>query len=62
MPRGNFNQPKSNVPTWHFRVRGESRDGEMVTLGCYQTEKEAELHYDTVVKEGYYESLSVEPL
>jgi hypothetical protein len=34
----------------------------MVTLGSYDTEKEAELRYDAVVEEGYYESLIIEAL
>ncbi len=62
MAKGNPNQSKSNAPTWRFRVRGESRDGEMVTLGRYETEKEATAHYDALVENGNYQHLKVQPL
>lgn len=62
MPRGNPNWPKSNAATWYFRVRGKNRDGEMVTLGSYKTEREAKARHDALVEEGYYQRLRVQPL
>jgi len=62
MSKGNPNQPKNNAPTWRFRVRGESRDGEMVTLGRYETEREATAHYNALVEKGSYQRLRVQPL
>ncbi len=62
MQRGNPNWTKSDRTTWYFRVRGKSRDGEMVTLGSYETEREAQARYDALIKEGYYQRLRIQPL
>ena len=62
MPRGNPNQRKSDAATLYFRVRGENRDGEMVTLGSYKTEREAKVRHDALVENGYYQRLSVQPI
>ena len=62
MPRGNPNWAKNDSATKCFRVRGKNRDGEMVTLGRYETEREATAHYDALVEEGYYQHLRVQPL
>lgn len=62
MVRGNPNWAKQNSVTWHFRVRGKNPNGETVTLGNYENEKEAIARYDQLVEEGYYRLLKVHPL
>ena len=46
MVRGNPNWKKQNSATRRFCVRGENPDGEMVTLGNYEKEREARARYD----------------
>lgn len=62
MVRGNPNWGKQNPTTWCFRVRGKSPDDEMVTLGIYESEREAKARHVELVKEGYYRLLRVQPL
>ena len=62
MARGNPNWAKNDPTTWSFRIHGISHDGTMVTLGSYQTEREAKAHYDALVAEGYYDRLKVQTI
>ena len=60
--RGNPNRTRNKPEPvdWRFRVRGENRDGETVTLGKYNEEREAKSRYDELVEEGYYRNLRVQ--
>jgi len=62
MTRGNPNWGRNDPVDWHFRIRGKNLDGDMVSLGNFQNEKEAEYRYDELVKEGYYRNLMVQHL
>ena len=43
-----------------WRVRGRSTDDLMVTLGCHDTEKEAQAEAEKFAKEGFYRDVTVE--
>ncbi|MHC4441976.1 MAG: hypothetical protein ACYTF1_04550 [Planctomycetota bacterium] len=62
MVKGNPNWARNAPVDWHFRVRGKNPDGDMVTLGNFQDEKEAEVRYDELVKAGYYRNLRIQHL
>jgi hypothetical protein len=64
MAKGNPNWTRSkNEPVaWRFLVCGKNQDGEMVTLGKYQEEREAQSRYNELVKAGYYHNLIVRHL
>jgi hypothetical protein len=55
-------------PTWRstapklWRIRGKARDGLVVTLGKYETEREAQLDLQRFTKSGGYRNLVVEAL
>ncbi len=46
--------------TW--RVRGESSDGMIVTLGRHDTEEAAKADAAKLVKEGFYGDVTIEPI
>lgn len=62
MARGNPNWGKKEPAPWRFRVRGKNPEGEMVTLGSYETKREARARYDELVEEAHYRFLRVQPL
>ena len=45
-----------------WRVRGVADDGVTVTLGRYETEKQAKADADRLTKEGMYTDLSIEAI
>ena len=57
--RGNPDWMRNKLVDWRFRVRGKNRDGETVTLGKYNEEREAKSRYDELVEAGYYRNLRV---
>ena len=44
----------------HWRVRGKSTDGLIVTLGCHDTEKAAQAEAEKLLKQGFYRDVTVE--
>lgn len=53
--------PKQVEPkTW--RLRGKATDGMTVTLGRYETEKEAKADCDKFTREGYYTDVALDPI
>lgn len=62
MARGNPNWGKQDVASWRFRVRGQNPSGEMVTLGSYVRESEAEARRQELLTEGYYREVVIEPV
>ncbi len=51
---------KGEPKVWHWRIRGRSFDGQIVTLGKYDTESEAKVDHDRIVKEGFYRNVKLE--
>jgi hypothetical protein len=47
---------------WNWRIRGRSSDSQIVTLGKYNTENEARLDYDKIVKDGRYRNVKMEQI
>ncbi len=56
------NWRKGEPKVWRWRIRGRSSDSQMVTLGKYDTEKEARVEHDKIVQEGYYRNVKLEEL
>lgn len=52
----------SEPKVWHWRIRAESSDGLMVTLGKYDTEAEAKAEYDRIKKDKSYRNVTLENL
>jgi hypothetical protein len=58
-----MSQWRSGEPKiWNWRIRAQSSDGMMVTLGKYDTEAEAKIEYDKVLKDKSYRNVSIEDL
>ncbi len=55
-------------PGWHqpapklWRIRGQARDGLVVTLGRYETEPEAQLDLQRLSVGGAYRNLTLQPI
>ncbi len=45
-----------------WRIRGEARDGLVVTLGRYETEPEAQIDMQRLTRDGSYRNLEIQPL
>lgn len=56
------NWRKGEPKVWRWRIRGRSSDSQMVTLGKYDTEKEARVEHDKIVREGFYRNVKLEEL
>lgn len=52
----------SEPKIWNWRIRAQSSDGQMVTLGKYDTESEARVEYDRITKDKSYSNVSIENL
>ena len=54
------NLRKTEPKIWHWRIRGRSSDSQIVTLGKYDTQDEAQVHYDKIIEEGFYRNVRLE--
>lgn len=52
----------SKPKIWHWRIRGRSSDGQIVTLGKYDTQNEARVDCDKIIKEGSYRNVNIEQI
>lgn len=53
---------KSEPKVWRWRVSGRSSDGKVVTLGKYDTEKEARADHERLIQEGFYRNVKTEEI
>ena len=56
------NWRKSEPKIWHWRICGRSSDSQIVTLGKYNTENEAQVDHDKIIKEGFYRNVRIEQI
>ena len=56
------NWRRSEPKTWRWRIRGRSSDSQIVTLGKYDTENEATVDHDKIIKEGFYRNVKIEQI
>ncbi len=47
---------------WRWRIRGRASDGQVVTLGKYDTQSEAKVEHDKIVAEGSYRNVRLEQI
>ncbi len=47
---------------WTWRLRGKAVDGLVVTLGRYETEKEAQADLERLTQDGTYRDLVLQPI
>jgi hypothetical protein len=45
-----------------WRIRGKARDGLVVTLGCYETEPEAQNDLQRLTRDGSYRNLELQAI
>jgi len=57
-----INLRKGEPKTWRWRIRGRSSDSQIVTLGKYDTQDEAGVDYDRIVKAGFYRNVMIEQI
>jgi hypothetical protein len=56
------NWRKGEPKVWRWRIRGKSSDSQMVTLGKYDTEKDAKADHERLLEEGYYRNVKLEEI
>ena len=57
-----INLRKGEPKTWRWRIRGRSSDSQIVTLGKYDTQDEAKVDYDKIIKAGFYRNVKIEQI
>ena len=57
-----INLRKGEPKIWRWRIRGRSADSQIVTLGQYDTQDEAKVDYDKIIKEGFYRNVKIEQI
>ena len=53
---------RSEPKIWHWRIRGRSSDSQIVTLGKYNIQDEAQVDYDKIIEEGFYRNVKIEQI
>ena len=52
----------SEPKVWRWRIRGQSSDSQIVTLGKYEDEAEVKVDYNKIIKEGAYRNVEIEQI